>query len=235
MVLRVVQRQQTPRTTRRPTHQRIHAHTRTLRSDGRGGEGALRQHTLAMLQRHTLDLPTIALELQQRRHVHAQSTHAVQQRRQLAVRLPTTLAPRLLTLARFTTSRCDRTPQRQRHTLHLTHYRLRVVHTCRLGQRTPRDHIGTQSGLHGQEVCVCAERRQTRRVLRLTSPTHTHAVDPLVPRRRPPVVVHQHELATHRVHRRLQPLLHRVQRVQPLTLSTHNTPTSPTYHTRSFS
>ena len=219
-----LQRQQVPVVAQRSTQQCLHSHTRSQRIAQLPRERSLRQRSRSLVvgSVHTLDHTPTALVRHHGRHVRVQTTHTLQQRSQLAIRLVASCHPCRLVLIQSPLCRFDRAPQRQRHALHLLHQCVRVVVACRFSQLAPRHHVGRQRGSCGNEVCVSAEGRETRRVLRVnTTPLH-YAVNPLVPRRRPSIVVNHHEVVVNRVHCRLQPLVHGVQRVDPLALTTHH-------------
>ena len=219
-----LQRQQVPVVAQRSTQQCLHSNTRSQRIAQLPRERSLRKRSRSLVvgSVHTLDHTPTALVRHHGRHVRVQTTHTLQQRSQLAIRLVASCHPRRLVLIQSPLCRFDRAPQRQRHTLHLLHQCAWVVVACRFSQLAPRYHVGRQCGSCGNEVCVSAEGRETRRVLRVnTTPLH-YAVNPLVPRRRPSIVVNHHEVVVNRVHCRLQPLVHGVQRVDPLALTTHH-------------
>ena len=222
-----LQRQQVPVVAQRSTQQCLHSHTRSQRIAQLPREGSLRKRSRSIVvgSFHTLDHTSTALVRHHGRHVRVQTTHTLQQRSQLAIRLVAPSRPRRLVLIQSPLCRFNCAPQRQRHALHLLHQCAWVVVACRFSQLAPRYHVGRQCGSCGNEVSVSAEWRETRRVLRVnTTPLH-HAVNPLVPRRRPSIVVNHHEVVVNRVHCRLQPLVHGVQRVDPLALTTHHSHT----------
>ena len=139
-----LQRQQVPVVAQRSTQQCLHSHTRSQRIAQLPRERSLRKRSRSIVvgSVHTLDHTPTALVRHHGRHVCVQTTHTLQQRSQLAIRLVAPSRPRRLVLIQSTLCRFDRAPQRQRHTLHLLHQCAWVVVACRFSQLAPRHHVG---------------------------------------------------------------------------------------------